>query len=177
MIGKDSNKDTLTSMEINSIEKIEIKGLEEKGRVDVLDIPGQGFFRTKIIDTLQNSKVVILFVDSQEKESILSASDYLYEVLNNEYIDETIPIIVACNKQDTKFPKTKKIIETEMSNEVENIKQIKQKNNLEDSSQMGSLFSMKSKFNFNMFKNVSFVETDKSSGFSALLNSLIIKYN
>jgi signal recognition particle receptor subunit beta len=155
-------------MELNLLEQTALPSLEEKGKFDIIDVPGQGFFRTKIIETLPNAKIVVLFLDSEEKESILRASDYLYEVLNSENFDEMTPVLIACNKQDSRFPKTKKLIETEMANEVENIKVIKQKNNLEDISQMGSLFSMKSKFSFSMFKNVNFVETDKSSNYASL---------
>lgn len=68
-------------------------------------------------------------------------AEYLYEILNNDQFNEDVPIVIACNKQDTKFPKSKKIVEMELNNEVENIKNIKQKNNLEeDASQIGSLF-------------------------------------
>jgi signal recognition particle receptor subunit beta len=169
LIGNDSKKATLTSMDLNLLEQASLPSLEEKGKFDVLDVPGQGFFRTKIIETLPNAKMVILFLDSEEKESILRASDYLYELVNSENFDEMTPVLIACNKQDSRFPKTKKLIETEMANEVENIKQIKQKNNLEDSSQIGALFAMKSKFSFYLFENIFFVETDKSSDYASLI--------
>jgi hypothetical protein len=71
-----------------------------------------------------------------------------------------------------KFPKTKKIIESELNNEIENIKLIKQKNNLDESNQMGSLYSMKAKFNFNNFKNVHFVECDKISQYNSLIEDI-----
>ncbi len=37
---------------------------------------------------------------------------------------------------------------------------------------MGTLYSLKTKFNFNMFKNVQFVETDKNSGYENLIKLL-----
>ena len=53
-------------------------------------------------------------------------------------------MLIACNKQDSKYPKSKKIIELELNNEIENIKNIKQKNNLdEDAAQIGTLFVKK----------------------------------
>jgi signal recognition particle receptor subunit beta len=159
-------------MEVNLLEGFSIPSMEEKGRLDIIDIPGQGFYKTRIIDTLPNAKVVVVFVDSTDKESITRSADYLYDILNSEHFDEFTPIIIACNKQDLKFPKTKKIIEADLNNEIENVKLIKQKNNLEDTSQMGALFSMRTKFNFNLFKNVQFVETDKASGYQGLINLL-----
>jgi signal recognition particle receptor subunit beta len=159
-------------MEVNLLEGFSIPSMEEKGRLDIIDIPGQGFYKTRIIDTLPNAKIVVVFVDSTDKESITRSADYLYDILNSEHFDEFTPIIIACNKQDLKFPKTKKIIEADLNNEIENVKLIKQKNNLEDTSQMGALFSMRTKFNFNLFKNVQFVETDKASGYQGLINLL-----
>jgi signal recognition particle receptor subunit beta len=160
------------SMDVNLIEKFNIPTMEEAGSLDVMDIPGQGFFKTKILDTLPNAKAIVVFLDSTDKESITRAADYFYDVLNSEHFDEFTPIAIACNKQDLKFPKTKKIIESDLNNEIENVKQIKQKNNLEETSQMGALFSMRTKFNFNMFKNIQFVETDKTSGYESLINIL-----
>ena len=164
------------SIDFNIVEKFTIPSLQDKGSLDVIDVPGQGFFKIKIIQTLPNSKAVVLFLDSSDKESISRAAEYIYEVLNSEQMNDFTPFIIACNKQDLKFPKSKKIIESDLNNEVENIKAIKQKNNLEETSQMGALFSMRTKFNFSMFKNVHFVETDKNSGFKSvidLLNNLI----
>jgi signal recognition particle receptor subunit beta len=160
------------SMDVNLVEKFNISSIEDIVSLDVMDIPGQGFFKTKILDTLPNAKTIIVFIDSTDKESITRAADYLYDVINSEYFDEFTPIIIACNKQDLKFPKTKKIIESDLNNEIENVKQIKQKNNLEETSQMGTLFSMRTKFNFNMFKNIQFVETDKTNGYESLINLL-----
>ena len=159
-------------MDFNLIENQTIAALEDKGRLDLLEIPGQGFFKTKIVDTLSNAKAIIVFLDSSDKESISRAAEYIYDILNNEQFDEMTPLIVACNKQDLKFPKSKKIIESDLNNEIENIKQIKQKNNLEETSQMGALFSMRTKFNFTMFKNVQFVETDKPSGFESVIKMM-----
>lgn len=53
-----------------------------------------------------------------------------------------MPLIVVCNKQDLKFSKNLKIIESELVSEIESRKQIKQKNNLDDQSQLGKLFVM-----------------------------------
>jgi signal recognition particle receptor subunit beta len=159
-------------MEINTLNKFENEEFEDLKGLDVMDVPGLGFYKQKIIETLPNAKLIILFVDSNEKQNIALASEYLYDILNNENFDDMINIIVACNKQDLKFSKNKKLIESEMSNEIENIKQIKQKNNLDDSSTLGTLFNMKTKFKFDVFKNVHFVDTEKNSKYELLIEKI-----
>jgi len=159
-------------MEINTINKFDNEEFEDLKGLDVMEVPGLGFYKQKIIETLPNAKLIIVFVDSNEKQNIALASEYLYDILNNENFDDMINIIVACNKQDLKFSKNKKLIESEMSNEIENIKQIKQKNNLDDSSTLGTLFNMKTKFKFDLFKNVHFVDTDKNSKYEFLIEKI-----
>lgn len=69
------------------------------------------------------------------------AAEYIYDILNSDQFNESVPILIACNKQDNKFAKSRKIVENELGGEIENIKNIKQKNNLdEDAGQIGSLF-------------------------------------
>lgn len=108
-------------------------------KCDLVDIPGQGFYKTKFLNMLDSAKCIIVFLDSSDKQSLAFAADYIYEVLNSQNYDETVPIIIACNKQDLKFAKSKKIIESELKAEVDNIKNIKQKNNIEDTNQIGTL--------------------------------------
>ena len=55
-------------------------------------------------------------------------------------------LCICCNKQDADFPKSKKMIENELNKEIENLIKIKQKNNLEEKEQIGTLFQMKAIF-------------------------------
>jgi hypothetical protein len=52
-------------MELNTVENYEIKALNNK--YSLVDIPGHGFYRSKIIEQLLNSKLIILFIDSSDK--------------------------------------------------------------------------------------------------------------
>lgn len=97
----------------------------------------------------------------------------MYDILNSDSYSDSIPLIIACNKQDLKFPKSKKILESDLTNEIENIKQTKQKNNLDDTTQIGTLFSMKTKFSFSIFKNIHFVESDKMTNYKEIINTII----
>lgn len=143
------------------------------GPYDIIDVPGQGYFKNELIENLPNSQIVIVLVDSTDRQSISASAEFIYDILNSDRYDEaSTPLIVTCSKQDLKFAKSKKIIEAELTNEVENIKSIKQKNNLEESTQLGTLYSMKNKFSFKIFKNIHFVETDKSSSYSSLIKTI-----
>lgn len=84
---------------------------------------------------------MFLFNFILHRHNVTLAAEYIYDILNSDQFSENVPILIACNKQDTKFPKSKKIVEMELNGEIENIKNIKQKNNLdEDAAQIGSLF-------------------------------------
>jgi signal recognition particle receptor subunit beta len=52
-------------MEISHLENLNIKTLNT--RMDVYDIPGQGFFKSKIIELLPRAKHIIVFLDSSDK--------------------------------------------------------------------------------------------------------------
>ena len=64
------------------------------------------------------------------------------------------------------------MVENELSKEIENLIKIKQKNNLEDKEQIGTLFQIKGKFSFNMFSNITFLETDIKSEYNTLLKKI-----
>ena len=55
---------------------------------------------------------------------------------------------------------------------ISEIINIKKKNNLDDNVQIGTLFHMKSKFNFKMFNNVEFIECDKKSEYNSLIKRM-----
>ena len=164
--------ETVSSMKINQIQNYNREEFPNLNNLEAMDIPGLGFYKQTIVDTQPNAKIIFLFLDSNEKQSISLASEYLYDILNSENFEDMVNIVVACNKQDLKFSKNKKLIESEISNEIENIKQIKQKNNLDDSSTLGTLYNMKTRFKFDMFKNVHFVETDRISKFESLMEKM-----
>ncbi len=139
---------------------------------DFVDVPGTGYYKDKIMELLPNTLLLILFVDSGDKNSIIQSAEYLYDILNTDNFNDEFIIIIACNKQDSEFPKSKKMIENELVKEIENLIKIKQKNNLDDKVQIGTLFQMKGKFSFKIFNNVSFIETDKKSQYKNLIQKI-----
>ena len=163
---------TVISMQINKVQNFASKILSDINTYDIIDIPGTGYFKEKIIEFLPFSIVILIFIDSTQKNSIIQAAEYLYDLLNSDKYSEDIKLFICCNKQDGGFPKSKKMIENELNKEIENLIKIKQKNNLEEKEQIGTLFQMKGKFSFKMFSNIAFLETDMKSEYASVIKKL-----
>lgn len=161
---------TVVSMQINKTENFKSSIFTDS--YDIIDVPGTGYYKDKIIDMLPSVLILLLFVDSTDKNSINQSAEYLYDLLNSDKYSEELNILICCNKQDCGFPKSKKMIENELSKELENLIKIKQKNNLEDKEQIGTLFQMKGKFSFKNFNNVQFLETDQKSEYENLIKKM-----
>lgn len=114
---------------------------ENKIIKQIVEIPGLAYFKNTIINELEVAKLVLIFVDSSDSKSIQESSDYIYDILNNDNFDENSNLVIVCSKSDSKFSKSKNIIESELTKEIDSRKLIKQKNNLEESNdQNGKLF-------------------------------------
>jgi len=163
---------TVVSMQINKVDNYSNELLSNINSYDIIDVPGTGYFKDKIMELLPNTVILLLFIDSTQRNSIVQAAEYLYDILNSDKFTDEINIFICCNKQDAGFPKSKKMIENELKKEIENLIKIKQKNNLEDKEQIGTLFQMKGKFSFSMFNNLSFFETDIKSQYQSVLKKI-----
>ena len=117
LVGK-NNADTLMSMQINEIKNF--KSGYFKRQYDIIDIPGTGYYRNYIIDNLERAVLVLLFIDSTNKSSVVQSTEYLYDILNSDKCNEEKQILICCNKQDANFPKAKKVIEVELVKEMDN---------------------------------------------------------
>ena len=166
------NCQTVVSMQINKVENYQCEMLSNISSYDIIDIPGTGYFKDKIMELIPFTIILLIFIDSTEKNSIIQAAEYLYDILNSDKYTEDLILYVCCNKQDAGFPKSKKMIENELTKEIENLIKIKQKNNLDDKEQIGTLFQIKGKFSFKMFPNVVFLETDKKSEYQSLIEKI-----
>ena len=171
LLGQKNSK-TVVSMQINKVENYSCELISNINNYNIMDIPGTGYFKDKILDFLNDTLILLLFIDSTEKNSIVQAAEYLYDILNSDKLNDDLKIFICCNKQDAGFPKSKKMIENELSKELENLIKIKQKNNLEDKEQIGTLFQSKGKFSFKSFDNVSFLETDKKSEYQSVIKNI-----
>ena len=166
------NIQTVVSMQINKVENFASELISNINNFDLIDVPGTGYFKDKIMELLPCSIILLLFIDSTQKNSIIQAAEYLYDILNSDKYNEDLNFFVCCNKQDGGFPKSKKMIENDLTKEIENLIKIKQKNNLDDKEQIGTLFQIKGKFTFKMFSNVTFLETDIKSEYKNVINKI-----
>ena len=166
------NIQTVVSMQINKVLNFNSEMLSNNNPYDIIDVPGTGYFKDKIMELLPFTIILLVFIDSTSKNSIIQAAEYLYDILNSDKYNEELNLYVCCNKQDGGFPKSKKMIENELTKEIENLIKIKQKNNLEDKEQIGTLFQIKGKFSFNMFSNITFLETDIKSEYNTLIKKI-----
>ena len=166
------NIQTVVSMQINKVKNFAADLLSKINTYDITDIPGTGYFKEKIIDLLPTSIITLLFIDSTQKNSIVQAAEYLYDILNSDKYSEEINMYICCNKQDAGFPKSKKMIENELNKEIENLIKIKQKNNLEEKEQIGTLFQMKGKFAIKNFNNITFFETDVKTEYVSVIKKI-----
>ena len=104
------NCQTVVSMQINKVENYQCEMLSNISSYDIIDIPGTGYFKDKIMELIPFTIILLIFIDSTEKNSIIQAAEYLYDILNSDKYTEDLILYVCCNKQDAGFPKSKKMI-------------------------------------------------------------------
>lgn len=169
-----SNKSPLTvsSMEVNEYKNFELTSNSDdtsvKKKFNIVDIPGIGYFKEYLLERIASSKAILIFLDSSDRKSLVEVSEFIYDIINEESLDESTKIIIVCNKSDSKFAKGKDVIESELTNEVEGKKVMKQKNTLEEQTKVGNLFNLKAKFSFKVYENIYFVESTKENEFNDL---------
>ena len=63
---------------------------------------------------MERAKAVILVVDSRDKEKVSEAAEFLFDMISNKrLVEDSVPILVACNKQDLTLAKKAIHIERE----------------------------------------------------------------
>ena len=103
--------------------KVNKSNIPIKGKTyTLLDIPGHTYYQEAILEHLGSCKGVVLLVDSTDKPSFKRAAEILYEILGS---GQPTNILVFCNKQDQQFAKKTLIIESDLSTEIERLRQTK----------------------------------------------------
>ena len=70
--------------------------------------------------------MIVLVIDSKDKEKLPEAAAILYDVLSDiEIVTGNIPVLVACNKQDVVFAKRAIIIERDLQQEIEQLRKVR----------------------------------------------------
>lgn len=114
-----NKQETVSSLNTNDvIIHVATEGARSKN-LRVLDIPGHGTFRQYILQRLNDAIGIIVVIDSANRQSIVQASDFIYDVLNSQTMqNKNLPLLLACNKQDItdsrKATQIAKDLETEM---------------------------------------------------------------
>lgn len=121
-------KETVSSVAENSTRnnKMTVK-FDAQLSMTCVDIPGHFNFRYRIEELLdQGAKAVVLVVDSKDKTKMAEAAEILYDALNNlTVLEHKPPILIACNKTDLQFSKTKIQIKQELEKEIEEIRKVR----------------------------------------------------
>ena len=66
MNNKEEKLDTVTSMEINEFHNFNSEIFNNES-INLVDIPGQGFYKLKIMELLPSAKLFLIFIDSSDK--------------------------------------------------------------------------------------------------------------
>lgn len=66
MNNKEEKPETVTSMEMNEFHNFNSEIFKGE-QLNLIDIPGQGFFKLKIMELLPSAKIFIIFIDSSDK--------------------------------------------------------------------------------------------------------------
>jgi signal recognition particle receptor subunit beta len=78
------------------------------------------------LEKLDQAKSVVMMVDAKDKNTFKDAATTLYEVLNNvNALSDSLPLLVACNKQDLTFAKRALDLEVELVSELEQIRKVR----------------------------------------------------
>ncbi|KRX03919.1 P-loop containing nucleoside triphosphate hydrolase [Pseudocohnilembus persalinus] len=114
---------------INTVSSIDINETivsVDNSNVPIIDIPGHNYTKTHYLKELKYARVIIIVVDATNQESFANCASYLYNILiQKEYQDRQIPILLALNKSDA--PKALKLADFEhlFNKEMERVKKSK----------------------------------------------------
>ena len=89
-----------------------------------VDMPGYHHFSEQLLDAAEKASAILLILDSNDRETFSQAVDFLYDSLLSStrvVIEEKIPIMIVCNKQD--LPSARRAVSIE--NEITSIMQSK----------------------------------------------------
>ncbi|XP_031631868.1 signal recognition particle receptor subunit beta [Contarinia nasturtii] len=101
---------------------------EGSGKVlRVIDIPGHERLRGRFFDQYKNTaKGIVFVVDSTTvQKDIRDVADYLYTILADPSV-ASVPILIACNKQDETFSKGSSVIKPLLEKELNLVRNTRQ---------------------------------------------------
>jgi len=89
-------------------------------------------------------------LDSKDRDTIGQATEIFYELLNScrTIVDEQIPVLIVCNKQDSDMAQRATALETELEKELNDLKRIKAATKDTDKQFVGYMEKLSGMFHF-----------------------------
>lgn len=114
-------KETYTSIKTN-FAFFEIP--KKKRSLRVIDIPGHERLRTQALEENAGlARGIVFIIDSSAyQKEIKNVAEYLYVILCESLSLNTVPVLIACNKQDLTFSKGAKIIKSSLEKEINTLR-------------------------------------------------------
>lgn len=167
-------RETFTSIEANSSSIV-----LEKGPFRLVDIPGHERLRNKFFDShKQRARVIVFFVDSETlQKEVRDVADYLYTILADNTVN-SIPVIIACNKQDLALAKGQFVVKNLLEKEIGLVRQTRTSQlQSVDNSTSNNVFLGKSGRDFEFIQLSQPVEFVECSAKEPNLNQLLVTIN
>jgi signal recognition particle receptor subunit beta len=91
-----------------------------------VDVPGHHHLYDDMIAEAESSLLIILVIDSKDRDRYGEAGEILFDLLNNTAVyEEDTPIVIVCNKQDLQFAKKSTVIEMDLEKEIDETKRVR----------------------------------------------------
>jgi len=97
----------------------------KKSALSVVDIPGHERLRLQFfVQFKMTARAIIFVIDSATlQKEIKDVAEFLYTILcDNAITQNTPPVLIACNKQDNTFAKSKKVIQSQLEKEMNTLR-------------------------------------------------------
>ncbi|XP_041377889.1 signal recognition particle receptor subunit beta-like [Gigantopelta aegis] len=115
-------KETYTSIKTNHGNYT--AGLKNK-QVKIVDLPGHERLRNQSLEENKSqARAVVFVIDSLTfQKEIKDVAEFLYTVLSdNTVLSRSLPILIACNKQDQTLAKGSKVIQSNLEKEMNTLR-------------------------------------------------------
>jgi signal recognition particle receptor subunit beta len=125
-------------------------------KLKFIDSPGHEHFLEETLDFAEEASAVILLIDSKDREAFGQAVEIIYELLNSvrTIVEDKIPVLIVCNKQDSKSAKRATELETDLEKELNELKRIKAATKDPEKQFVGYIERQKGRFEFRHLSDI-----------------------
>ena len=174
----DISKATFTVSWKISPETTDDEAVSKSVKLKYIDVPGHHHFLDDLLDSAETASAIIFVIDSRIRETIPLAAEILYEILNSTrvVVEEKLPIMIVCNKQDLQYSRKLTEIEIELEKEIEELKRSHVATRDPDKEYIGYIESLKGRFEFkNVSDFIQFCEASVKDGNVSEIAKFIVK--